>query len=238
MHQVDTLRMQKPTDNNNKSVFLNLFLFNFLYLGLILIDRQLIKQGLLDVQLPIKLDLLTTLAGFIIGSGLIIILSAILIKKQHYLRILLVSIFVLGAIVINRHINKNIFFPPYTTYVYGDLDALGNKEWSHDYSYAMYSTSFEKYYLQTVVINPGIENLDEFKRLERFGFHVIESTGVPVSLNSIQFAQLEETYGNDYLLIKEDGFEYRFYDVNPNEEILLSLHHDMILFVPAVLFLE
>ena len=230
--------MQKPTDINKKSVFLNLFLFNFLYLGLILIDRQLIKQGLLDIQLPIKLDLLTTLAGFIIGSGLIIVLSAILIKKQHYLRILLVSIFVLGAIVINRHVNKNIFFPPYTTYVYGDLDALGKKEWSHDYSYAMYSTSFEKYYLQTIVLNPEIKNLDEFQRLERFGNQVRESTGVPVSINSLQFAQLEETYGNDYLLISENELEYRFYDANPDEEILLSTHKNIILFVPAGLFLE
>ena len=230
--------MQKPTDKNKKSIFLNLFLFNILYLGLFLIDRQLIKQGLLDIQLPIKLDLLTTLAGFIIGSGLIIVLSAILIKKQHYLRILLVSIFVLGAIVINRHVNKNIFFPPYTTYVYGDLDALGKKEWSHDYSYAMYSTSFEKYYLQTIVLNPEIKNLDEFQRLERFGNQVRESTGVPVSINSLQFAQLEETYGNDYLLISENELEYRFYDVNPDEEILLSTHKNIILFVPAGLFLE
>jgi hypothetical protein len=236
--KADSRRMHRPTEYNKKSVLLNLFLFSFFYFGLILTERQVIKQGLLDIQLPFQLDLLATLAGLIIGSGIIILLSAVFNKNQHYLRILLVSLLLAGAILCNQHINRKIFYPPYSTFPYGDIDKLGKKRWSHDYTYAMYSAMYDKYYLQTVVVNPEIETLDELKRIERFGITVKESSQAPTDLSSSQFDMLEKTFGDSYLLITREDLEYRLYDLPPPGILFLTRYKDMILFVPENLFAE
>lgn len=230
--------MQRSTKHNHKSVLLNLVLFSFFYYGFILTERQMIRKGLLDIQLPFQLDLLATLAGFIIGSGIIILLSVIFIKKQPYLRILLITLLLTGGILCNQYINKKIFFPPYSTFTYGDIDKLGEKRWTHDYPYAMYSAMYEKYYLQTVLINPEIDALEELKRIERFGITVRESSQTPSDLLSPQFDMLEKTYGDSYFLITRDDLEYRLYDLPPTEKIVLTRYKDMILFVPEKFFTE
>ena len=221
-----------------KDSLINIYLFFVLYLALIAIEKQLLRTDLVAIKLPFQPGPLVILAGFIGGSVLILLLTHYLGEKQKILRGLLITILLFGAILGNRQISLKIFYPPFDKLPAGNLEKLGKKNWQHDYPYGALSTAYDMYYLQRVLVNPDLIELEELSRVYRFGVNLVESPAVSGSLTEAQLNNIEVQYGSNYQAYSNDGIEYRLYDAEPDEDIFLVPVGDLVLFIPAESIME
>jgi hypothetical protein len=224
--------MEQNTTHFKKSVLIDLYLFYILYFALILAERQLLRSGLFIISFPIELDLLETGAGFVLGSGIIIILTLLIKEKQYLIRVALATILVLGAAYISIFVNMKIFYPPFITTSPGDLNSLGEERWIRDLPYGLYADVYDQYLLQDIHVNPNINNYDELARTYRFGVYLKTRQNVPSSITKEQFAGIEEIPKTEYLLHQKEGSEYRLYRVNEGEKILITTFDNITLFIP------
>lgn len=175
-------------------------------------------------------------------SGLIIItLIAILLKnKAIYLGFLLIAILLTGSITINfLNINNEDYFPPYVTTEPGDFYTLGKKRWKKEFPYKIYYTCHDEYLLQTINVNPEIENFLELSRINGFGVYLNPSKIYPASLTDDQFDLMTQNDRAGFVSASRQGLEFRLYGSNdPNEDILLTTYKNIILFIPQGLISE
>ena len=229
--------MQQDKKQTKEKILLNLFLFNILYFASIFAEQQLLRKGYPSFQLPFDMNIMEFFALLIPGSIIVTGISLMLIKRAWIFRAVIISVLILSSIFFNYRLFQ-FYSTPFTTTRPGDLETLGENYWQHDYPYAVLSTIYEKYYLHRVFINPEIDNLDELSRVIRFGVNLIESRGVPVSINGDQFSRLEETMGDNFLQISQNDKVYRLYDVKSGEDLLITLADNMILFLPRDLLTD
>lgn len=229
--------MNQTINTTKRMILSNLFLFNTLYIALILADRQLLRRGYLGFQLPFKIGVMGSLAGLVLGSVIVTGVSLLIKKRTWILRLVFLSSLVLISLFLNYFLFQ-FYYPPFTITQPGDLQTLGENNWHHDYPYSVLTSIYEKYYLQTVFINPTIANYDELSRVKQFGIILNVSLEVPTSLNDNQLAKLTDSLEENFEQISENGFEYRLYDVKPDQDLLLTSSENLILFVPKELFTE
>lgn len=226
------------SDNLNKNfILLNLFFFNILYFALILMEKQLLRKGFFDFQFPFKIDIIITIGGLILGSILIMGASLLLKKRDWVLRLALFSCLIVGSIYLNYGLFR-FYYPPFVTTQPGDLLALGEERWQHDYPFTLLSTAYEKYYLHTISINPKIENFDELSRIRMFGIYLNESNAIPANLSADQFSLIAESLGDAYEQFSRDDINYRLYDIGQNMDLALTRFENTILFVPRDLIIK
>lgn len=229
--------MRLPAEVDKKSIQITLYLFYSFYFALILLARKILRPGILNFTLPFKIDITETFFGFALGTIFIVIFSILFQNKEWIFRIILVAGFLLGSISINYFL-YSFYFPPYSTTAPGDLAELGNQRWKNDYSFEMFSSLFNKYYLHTVVVNPGINNYKELSRASGFGVYWKTSNEIPQSLSHDSFTEIENTLSNDYVGFSEDDIEYRLYEAGNTDRIALTTYDSMILFIPEQLISE
>ncbi len=230
--------MLDGTSKARKDSIINIYLFFVLYLALVAIEKQLLRTDLVSFKLPFQPGPLVILAGFIGGSVLVLLLTHFLGENQKILRGSLITILLLGAILGNRQISLKIFYPPFDKLPAGNLEKLGKKNWQHDYPYAALSTAYDMYYLQRVLINPDLIELEELSRVYRFGVNLVESASAPDRLTEAQLNNIEVQYGNNYQTFSNEGIEYRLYDAEPDQDLLLVPAGNLVLFIPAESILE
>lgn len=229
--------MQSTKSLNKKSLFLNLFLFYILYFAFSFTERKLIRKGFIGFKLPFKLDIMEALAGFILGSILIIGLSFILRNRGWILKVLLSTILIVGSIGHNIFL-LSFYYPPFSITESGDLDEIGEKRWFNDHAYEMFSSLHDKYYLHTIISNPGITNRDELYRAVGFGLYWQYSKEVPTNIDQNTYLKVENRLGDSFVSIKTEDYEYRLYDAGNTDRLVLTTYQDIILFLPEDIFTE
>ncbi len=228
--------MLHPKPKIKDTLFLNLFLFYILYYALILTEKQLIRTGLLGFVLPIKIGLYEYFIGFTIGTGLITILSMVLIRYQNIIRIFLLVLIMGFTISINYYLYTELTYPPYTLVQKGSLNQLAEKRWNRSLPYDLVWDISETYPLARLHINPSIDNYSQLQKISRFGVYIIESNEILIDLSDELYNNLEDKPNSGYTIYQNGGIEYRIYNTDPkNNELFLTSYNNIIIIAPLSL---
>lgn len=185
-------------------------------------------------MLPITLSHLELAVGFIIGCIVIIVLTKVVKERSRYLAALCIFFVLFGAIVLNLY---NIIdqFPPYVVTEPGDLMALGEKRWPAE-PFEFYHFSHQQYLSNPVYVNPKFFDIVDIHRIEEFGVNLKRTKNVPYIISDILFSRINRLDNFEWDTYVYDGVEYRFYKVDDqNDEILLAVFDDKVLFIPKSL---
>ena len=229
--------MQKKNQELMKSTLINLYLFYILYFALVLAERQILRKGYLNFQLPFRLDALETIAVMVFGSILVTVLSILFKNRTWVLSLVTISILVLGSIYLNYFLFR-FYYPPFITTAPGDLNTLGEERWQHDYPYQVLSAVYDTYYQRTIYINPEIDNFDELSRVLRFGVDLTVSSIYPSSLSEAQYTTINGHNGINSQKFISNGTTYLLYEVQPEKDLVLVRYDDKIIFLPEELVRE
>jgi hypothetical protein len=228
--------MLHPKPNIKETLLLNLYLFYILYFALILTEKQLIRAGLFGFVLPIKIGLYEIFIGFTIGTGLITILSMVLIRYQHIIRIFLLVLLVGFTISINYYLYTELTYPPYALVQKGSLNQLAEKRWNRSLPYDLAWDISETYPLARLHINPSIVNYSQLQKISRFGVYIIQSNEILNDLSDELYYILEDKTNSEYSKYQNGGIEYRLYNTDPkNNALFLTSYNNIIIIAPLSL---
>ncbi len=135
--------MSKEFDTR-QSLQVNLFIFYVLYFFLIMVEKQILRSGLLGFKFPNKIGITEYAIGFIAGTAIISLLTLVLNSHQYLVRISLMVFLFSSAIYIN-YFNSKLFYPPFTVIKNNDLDLLAEHHWHRSLPFDLYDILSDEY---------------------------------------------------------------------------------------------
>ena len=235
--------MNKQKDHlmaENRRIPYKIALYTLFLYSLIFFFSQTQFQNITFLQkiFSNKIENVDLTLSYFVGLLAILILILLLKDRSAYLSIIFLVVILAGSIYINFFNNGN-YFPHYITTEPGDFYTLGKKRWKKEFPYKVYYTSHEEYLLQTINVNPGIDDFLELGRVNNFGIYLNSAEAYPISLTEDQYHVLSQMDKDAFVSIKYLDREFRLYiSTLPDEDILLTTYKNLILFIPQGLISE
>ena len=223
--------MSKEFDTR-QSLQVNLFLFYVFYFFSIMVEKQIVRSGLLGFKFPTKIGIPEYAIGFIAGTAIISLLTLVLNSHQYLVRISLMVLLFSSTIFIN-YFNSRLFYPPFTEIAYNDLGRLAEHHWNRLLPFDLYDILSDEYPLAEINLNPALEDFDLFRQIGNLGLYVRITDSIPSQLSTDQFVYLEMNTLPSYSEIKQQEITYRiYYSDQKDDEIFLTQYKNIIIIAP------